>query len=55
MTTKVVVYNEGPKNVVVDNGQEIKIVHPGAKESQYVYKGKAIAVFEVDETTISES
>jgi hypothetical protein len=48
MTTKVVVYNEGPNNVAVDNGEEIKVVHPGARESQYVYKGKTLTIFEVE-------
>lgn len=54
MTTRVVVYNEGPHNIAVDNGQEIKVIHPNARDSQYVYKGKTLTVFEVDETSISE-
>lgn len=55
MTTKVIVENLGPQNIYVDNGQEIVRVHPGAKETQHVYKGKHLAVFEEgDETTIRE-
>ena len=51
MTTRVVIYNEGPQNVAVDNGQEIKTIHPGARDSQYVYKNKTLVIFEVEAGT----
>jgi hypothetical protein len=56
VTTKVVIYNEGPKNVYVDDGQTIKCIHPGARDSQYVYKGKTLTLFEEgnDEATVSQ-
>lgn len=56
MTTKVVIYNEGPKTVCMDGGVFVEKIAPGERAARYLYIGSTVTLFEEnDETEISKS